>query len=248
MKPEVATPEQLKFIADRPASLARMFYDRVEASSGREAYRFPDENEIWQSVTWGELGETVTTLAAGLIALGIEPEQRVAIASNTRYEWILADLAVNAAAAATTTVYPSTAADDIAYILADSASRIVFAEDDEQVKKLLEMRDQLPEVAHVVTFETSSIADDWVTSLADLEERGAALLKAQPNVVTDRVNAIKGDDLATLIYTSGTTGKPKGVRLAHDGWTYEGYAVTAGGYATEDDLEYRWLPMSHSFG
>jgi long-chain acyl-CoA synthetase len=248
MKPEVATPEQLKFIADRPASLARMLYDRVEASAGREAYRFPDENEIWQSVTWAELGDTVTTLAAGLIALGIEPEQRVAIASNTRYEWILADLAVNAAAAATTTVYPSTAAEDIAYILADSASRIVFAEDDEQVKKLLEMRDQLPEVAHVVTFEASSIADEWVTSLADLEERGAALLKEQPDVVTDRVDAIKGDDLATLIYTSGTTGKPKGVRLAHDGWTYEGYAVTAGGYAAEDDLEYRWLPMSHSFG
>ena len=248
MKPEVATPEQLTFIADRPASLARMFYDRVEASSGREAYRFPDENEVWQSVTWGELGETVTVLAAGLIALGIEPEQRVAITSNTRYEWILADLAVNAAAAATTTVYPSTAAEDIAYILADSASRIVFAEDDDQVKKLLEMRDQLPEVAHVVTFEASSIADEWVTSLSDLQERGAALLKEQPDVVADRVNAIKGDDLATLIYTSGTTGKPKGVRLAHDGWTYEGYAVTAGGYATQDDLEYRWLPMSHSFG
>lgn len=248
MGPVVATPEQLRFVAERPASLARMFYDRVEASPNREAYRFPDADEVWRSVTWAELGERVTTLAAGLIAVGIDPEQRVAIASNTRYEWVVADLAINAAAAATTTVYPSTTADDVAYILADSQSRIVFAEDDAQVKKLLDVRDQLPNVDLVVTFEQSEISDDWVMSLADLEALGAAFLADHPDAVADRVDSIKGDDLATLIYTSGTTGRPKGVRLAHDGWTYEGFAVAAGGFATDDELEYRWLPMSHSFG
>ena len=153
MSPVVATPEQLEVIENRARSVARMFYDRVEKSANREAYRYPDEDEDWHSLTWAETGEHVTRLAAGLVALGIEPEQRVAIASGTRYEWILADLAINAAAAATTTVYPSTVAEDVAYILADSDSRIVFAEDDEQVKKLVEKHSELPDVMKIVTFD-----------------------------------------------------------------------------------------------
>ena len=94
---------------DRPASVGRMFFDRVAATPDREAYRYPSSSAEggWASMTWGETGDRVTKLAAGLIALGVEPEQRVAIASGTRYEWILADLAIMSAGAATTTVYPS---------------------------------------------------------------------------------------------------------------------------------------------
>ena len=247
MSPVIATPEQLEIIEARSPSVARMFYDRVEKSANREAYRYPDEDEVWHSLTWGETGEHVTRLAAGLVALGIEPEQRVAIASGTRYEWIFADLAINAAAAATTTVYPTTAAEDVAYILADSSSRIVFAEDDEQIKKLTEKRSELPEVVKVVTFDGQTDGD-WVISFDDLEQLGDELLEKDPKVIEQRVSAIKPDDLATLIYTSGTTGRPKGVRLSNDGWTFEGAALEAAGTITEDDLEYRWLPMAHSFG
>ncbi|TXL61844.1 AMP-dependent synthetase/ligase [Aeromicrobium terrae] len=252
MSVTVATPEQLEIIENRSQSVARMFYDRVEASRNREAYRFPDEDEVWHSLTWGETGEQVTKLAAGLVALGIEAEERVAIASGTRYEWIAADLAINAAGAATTTVYPSTGADDEAYILADSGSRIVFAEDDEQIKKLVEKRSELPDVVKVVTFDgqTDSAGGegDWVIGFGELEQLGAELLEKQPDVIEQRVAAIKPDDLATLIYTSGTTGRPKGVRLSHDGWTFEGATLLAGGFINEDDLEFRWLPMAHSFG
>ena len=88
------------------------------------------------SVTWAEAGDRSRGSPAGLLALGLEPEQRVGIASGTRYEWILADLAVMCAGGATTTVYPSTNAEDTAYILSDSECRVVFAEDDEQVAKL----------------------------------------------------------------------------------------------------------------
>ncbi len=174
MSPVVATPEQLEVIDNRSRSVAQMFYDRVEKSANREAYRYPDENEVWHSLTWAETGDHVTRLAAGLVALGIEPEQRVAIASGTRYEWIFADLAINAAAAATTTVYPSTAAEDVAYILADSGSRIVFAEDDEQIKKLQDKRSELPDVAKVVTFD-GQVDGDWVIGFDDLEPLGADL-------------------------------------------------------------------------
>lgn len=246
--PATATPEQLDFIEKRASNVAQMFYDRVEASPQREAYRFPDESDTWHSLSWAQTGEEVTRLAAGLIALGVEPEQRVAIASGTRWEWIFADLAINAAGAATTTVYPSTGIEDVAYILADSGSRVVFAEDDDQIKKLLEKKSELPDVAKVVTFDGTLTDGDWIIALSDLQQLGTDRLAQDADVVKDRVAAIQGSDLATLIYTSGTTGRPKGVRLRHDGWTYEGAAIVSGDFLSVDDLEFRWLPMAHSFG
>ena len=98
-------------------------------------------------MTWRQAGDQVQKLAAGLLALGIQPEQRVGIASSTRYEWILADLAIMCAGGATTTVYPSTIADDVGYILGDSECRVVFAEDDEQIAKLVEHKTELPHVS-----------------------------------------------------------------------------------------------------
>lgn len=246
--PHTVTPEQLSVVENRATSVAHLFYDRVDQTPNREAYRFPDENDVWHSLTWAQTGEQVDRIAAGLIALGIEPEQRVAIVSGTRYEWIFADLGINAAGAATTTVYPTTTIDDEKYILADSTSRVVFAEDDEQVKKLLEVRSELPDVVKVVTFESSLTDGEWIISLDDLEQQGAEALAATPSLVRDRVATITPDHLATLIYTSGTTGRPKGVRLTHDCWTYEGAAIAAGGFLSADDLEFRWLPMAHSFG
>ncbi len=243
-----ATPEQLELVNNRPATVAASFFHRVEKSASREAFRYPDENEVWHSLTWAQTGEEVTRIAAGLIALGVESEERVAIVSGTRYEWIFADLAINAAGGATTTVYPTTSVDDEKYILADSSSKIVFVEDDEQVDKLLQIRSELPEVTKVVTFDSTKNDGDWIISLSDLEKLGADTLAERPDVVSERVETIRPEHLATLIYTSGTTGRPKGVRLSHDGWTYEGAATAAGGFLHEDDLEFRWLPMAHSFG
>lgn len=241
------TAEEIAVVENRAQSLAHMFFDRVKSSPDLEAYSFPDENEKWQSLTWAQTGVRVTDLAAGLISLGIESEERVAIASSTRVEWILADLAIIAAGAATTTVYPSTITSDVAYILADSDSRIVFAEDDEQVAKLREKHSELPSVIKVIVMDGTTDGD-WVISFDELEKLGKAYLADHPTVVEDRVAAITPQSLATLIYTSGTTGRPKGVRLLHDGWTFEGASVAAGGFLTEDDLQFLWLPMAHSFG
>jgi long-chain acyl-CoA synthetase len=237
-------------IEDRPANVGLQFFDRVEKSPSREAYRFP-KGESWESVTWQETGDRVTRLAAGLIALGVEPEQRVGIASSTRYEWILADLAIMCAGAATTTVYPSTIDEDVAYILADSECRVVFAEDGEQLAKLTKHRAELPHLAKVVTFEGTADGatdDDWVIDLAALERLGEEVLAEDAEAVRHRVTGTKPDALATLIYTSGTTGRPKGVRLRHSSWTYEGAAIEHLGILSEDDLQFLWLPMAHSFG
>ncbi len=227
-------------------TVGRQFLDRVTASGDREAFRYP-VGETWKSVTWRETGDRVSRLAAGLVALGVEPQQRVGIASSTRFEWILADLANMCAGVATTTVYPSTMTEDVGYILADSECRVVFAEDDTQVAKIRDRRSELPLLDKVIVFDGATDGD-WVMSLSELEKLGEELLNREPSVVEDRVAATDGDSLATLIYTSGTTGRPKGVRLRHSSWTYEGVAIEAQEILSEDDLQFLWLPMAHSFG
>jgi len=233
-------------IDKRPQTVGRQFFDRVEKSADREAFRYP-VGEHWESVTWREAGEKVSRLAAGLVSLGIEPGQRAGIASGTRYEWIVSDLAIMCAGGATTTVYPSTMADDVAYILSDSECRFVFAEDDAQIAKLVEKKSELPHLEKVITYDGAADGD-WIITFADVEKLGEELLATDADAVKKRVDATKGDDLATLIYTSGTTGRPKGVRLQHAASTYEGAAIAAQDILSEDDLQFLWLPMAHVFG
>jgi long-chain acyl-CoA synthetase len=248
MTTTVPTPATAAAIVGKRAdTVAAMFLDRVRATGSREAYRFP-VGDTWESRTWAEVGAHVDRVAAGLIALGVEPGERVAIASGTRYEWIVADLAIMCAGAATTTVYPSTIAEDVGFILSDSDSRVAFVEDKQQLDKLRSQRDQLPGIRAVVLLDGSSDDGDDVLSLVELEAKGAALLLERSDAVAERIAALSGTDLATLIYTSGTTGRPKGVRLSHSSWTYEGAAVDALDMLHIDDLQYLWLPLAHSFG
>jgi long-chain acyl-CoA synthetase len=243
------------FLDHMQPNVAVQFLGRVAATPDGEAFLFPhleaghDEEEHWHSVTWREVGERVTKLAAGLVSLGIEPEQRVGIAASTRYEWILADLAVMCAGAATTTVYPSTNAEDTAYILSDSQCRVVFAEDDTQLAKILDA--DLPDLVKIVTFDGTAaggLDGDRVITLEHLEEIGEVFLSDHPDVIEQIAQGIAPDQLATLVYTSGTTGRPKGVRLLHQSWVYEGASIKAQDILHEDDLQFLWLPMSHVFG
>jgi len=238
------------FVDHMVANVALQFFERVDRSPRREAFRYPvsdGTDERWVSVTWAEAGEQVSRYAAGLLALGLEPEQRVGIASGTRYEWILADLAVMCAAGATTTVYPSTNPEDTAYIIGDAECRVVFAEDDEQIAKLREHKSELPHLSTIVTFEGTTDGD-WVIGLEELGSLGDTRLAEHPEAIRETAEKIRPDQLATLIYTSGTTGRPKGVRLQHRSWVYEGSAIEAQHILDETDLEFRWLPMAHSFG
>ncbi|MCD4534505.1 AMP-dependent synthetase/ligase [Nocardioides sp. cx-169] len=234
------------FVDNLPQNVAVQFLDRVAASPDAEAFRYP-VGEEWKSVTWQQSGELVRRLAAGLLSLGLEPEQRVGIAANTRYEWILADLAVMCAAGATTTVYPNTNDEDTAYILGDAECRVVFAEDDEQLAKLRAHKNELPHLGKVVTFDGKADGD-WVITMDALAELGDAYLAEHPDAIETTAKSIAPGQLATLIYTSGTTGRPKGVRLKHESWVYEGSAIKVQNILDESDLQFLWLPMSHSFG
>ncbi|MGV9735880.1 AMP-dependent synthetase/ligase [Rhodococcus aetherivorans] len=239
-------PVDTSKLDNRAPSVARLFVDRVAATPEAEAFRYP-KGDGWESVTWRQVGERVDTLAAGLIALGVQPQDPVAVASSTRYEWVLADFAVMCAGAATTTIYPTTNAPDVAFIVANSGSGVVIAEDRTQVDKLVAHRADLPKVRTVVVIDGEGDGD-WVISLADLEDRGRKLLAESPRVVADRVDAIRPEQLASIMYTSGTTGKPKGVLLPHSGWTYTAAAVDAVNILGPDDLNFLWLPLSHAFG
>ena len=233
-------------LAARPASVGATLLRQVEASSSKEAFRYI-EDDRWVSLSWSQTKDKAFQLAAGLLALGIEPEDRVAIASSTRMEWILADLAIMCAAGATTTIYPSTQHEDVRYILADSQSKVVFAEDDLQVKKVLDHLEELPQLVTIVQLD-GKVDHPKVIGWVDIETLGRDRLDANPTAVEDVIAAIGPEDLATLIYTSGTTGRPKGVRLVQDCWTSEGAAVEAYDIISADDLLYLWLPLSHVFG
>ena len=169
------------FVDNLPQNIAVLFLDRVATSPGAEAFRFP-RGESWESLTWQEAGDLVSRLAAGLLSLGLKTEQRVGIASSTRYEWIIADLAVMCAAGATTTVYPSTNAEDTAYILGDSECQFVFAEDDEQLAKLVERESELGALKKIITFDGAADGDK-VISMDALAELGDAYLAEHPEVI-----------------------------------------------------------------
>ncbi|PIE34125.1 MAG: long-chain fatty acid--CoA ligase [Ilumatobacter coccineus] len=239
----------MSVIEHRPANVGLQFFARVHDSSDDRAYGYPSGDGLtW--VTWGEVGARVEQIAAGLVSYGLDRGDRCGIISTTRYEWVLADMAIMSAGMATTTVYPSTHADDMTYILTDADVKIVFAEDQVQLDKLIEKRAELPHVAKVVMLAdgATGVDGDWVISLADLESRGMSYLAEHPGAIQKICEETPADALATLIYTSGTTGKPKGVRLHHGAWTYEGTALNSMGIFSKDDLQYLWLPLAHSFG
>ncbi|MFI7688180.1 AMP-dependent synthetase/ligase [Nonomuraea sp. NPDC049655] len=225
------------------SSIPSLLRDRIAATPDAEAYRVPS-GEAWTSLSWSEVGERVRGLALGLSGLGAGPGRRVSILCSTRLEWILADLAVLSTGAATTTIYPSNTAAECAFVITDSGSTIVIAEDDEQVAKLRSVQKELPDVTRVVVVDGSASDDGWVVTLDSVSQgEGDA-----PDDYDALVDAIAQDDLATLIYTSGTTGRPKGVELTHDNWLFAAGSVREIGLLSPADLHFLWLPLSHSFG
>jgi len=226
-----------------------MLLSRVNESPDRDAYEYPDAAGTgWERMTWKEAGARVRAIAEGLRDLGVEAEQRCAILCSTRIDWILADLGIMSSGAATTTIYPTNTAEECAFIIGDSGSVVVFAEDDEQVDKLLEVKNDIPGIRKIVTFDGKAREDDGVITLAALEELGNARDKANPEEYEKGIDSIELEHLATLIYTSGTTGRPKGVELPHDCWVYEGEGIDAMEILDIDEHQYLWLPLAHSFG
>jgi len=232
-------------MAQAPSSVGALFNRRVERSRNELAFKSPTADG-WTSLTWAETKEQVDTLAAALLALGLQPEDRVSIASTTRLEWILLDLAINSAGGATTTIYPNTGPDEFAHIVAHSGSKFFVAENATQLAKLTGNPEVAAGISRVVLLDGD--ATDGVLSWTALLDLGRARLAEDPGCVQSATDATGPGTLATLIYTSGTTGVPKGVELTHGSWVYEGEMLAAMHFIEEGSLQYLWLPLSHVFG
>jgi long-chain acyl-CoA synthetase len=230
-----------------PSTVGAMLRWRVATTGSSEAFRYRDPNDEWVSIDWVETRRRVDIIAAALLALGLRPEERVTIVAGTRIEWVLADLAINCAGGATTTIYPNTTGDDFQHIILDSGSVMMFAENQDQLAKLDADPQVAAGIAHVVLMDGDGDGGR-VLSWADLLKRGEAKLALDPGAVDDAIAAATPDQLATLIYTSGTTGRAKGVELLHSCWVYEGVTLRDMKIIPPGFVQYLWLPLSHVFG
>lgn len=203
---------------------------------------------IWRSWTWGQVAEAVEEIAHGLAALGFAPGERASILANTVVEWVLADLAVLSLGGVSSGIYPTDAASQVQYLSDDSASVVLFVEDDEQLDKALEVRERIPSLRRIVVFDMEGLhdlQDPGVISLAALRELGRTHREQHPRLVAERVAAVTTDDLAILVYTSGTTGKPKGAMHRHRSLiaAMRGYQQTVA--QDERDERMCFLPLCH---
>jgi long-chain acyl-CoA synthetase len=232
-------------IDKRPRTLVHMFLDRVEETPDEDAYYYPVDGG-WQESTWGQTHTLVEGLAAGLLALGVEPEDRVALIASTRYEWVLGYLATLWAGGALTAIPPDSDDDTIAALLADSGARVVLAEDYDAVHALWRVRAQIRDVTKVVQID-GDYADGRVLPLEGLLALGHEHLEQNPRALSQRLYAVRRQGLAALLYADDDSAH-RGVRLSHAALTYHATAVAALGRLSDADLLYLPLPMASVYG
>ncbi len=225
----------------RSATIADLLPGAVAAYGPRAAVKFKDGSGAWVDQTYTELGSVVRRLALGLIDLGIERGDRVAILANTRVEWTWVDFAALTAGATVVPIYQTNSPEECQYVLENSDSVAVIVEDDEQLEKIRAVREHCPKLEHIVLMTGS--AEDAV-SLEELGARGDELPATEWKA---RYDSIEPDHVCTFIYTSGTTGPPKGCVISHGNYRSMLDMVLDAGTLGEDELTYLYLPLAHSF-
>ncbi len=199
-------------------------------------------NGDWSTISWADYATAVEQAAVGLLALGVEPGDRVGLLASNRPEWHIADLAIMSAGAVTVPVYPTSSSSQIAYVLDNSGARVCFVDDTEQLAKVLLHLPSLPKLERIVSFG-SAPGLDHAGLLMTLDDLRAGAGDTAP--LDARVDGLSADDLATLVYTSGTTGPPKGVCITHRNITWTLDSVDSILHLTPDDRLLSYLPLSH---
>jgi long-chain acyl-CoA synthetase len=225
-----------------------LFFRQVGLLGDRVALRTKDLG-IWRRVSWTEYGTAAREVAAGLIALGLEPGDCVAILGDNRPEWLYCHVGAMTSGGVTCGVYPSSAPEQVAYVVGHSESKILFVENEEQVDKVLRILPEL-HVVKVVVWDPKGLwgfTHDRIIYFDDFLKLGRDFLKEQPETVDSRQRAIQADDTAMIIYTSGTTGRPKGAMISHKNILRitEGFLAASPTRQTDEVISY--LPLAHIY-
>ena len=228
-------------------TLARLFVNRVEQWGDRIALREKNFG-MWESFTWRDFDRLARAYAAGLVAVGMNSGDVVAILSEDNKEWVFADMAVHLANGTVNGIYPTYQAEQIHHLLEDSKTRYLIVEDEEQLDKYLAVADRLPGIERVFVIDWKGLrnfSDERVWPLARLEELGMSTLARTPELLDARIAGGTGEDTAALIYTSGTTGKPKGARISHRALLFQMTAAPDPFDARQGDELLTYLPLCH---
>ncbi|MDX6700038.1 MAG: long-chain acyl-CoA synthetase, partial [Baekduia sp.] len=198
----------------------------------------------WRDVTFAQMGAIVDEVALGLIALGLEPGERVSILCNTRPEWTYADFAISSAGGVVVPVYPTNSPEECEWVVGNSESVFVICEDAKQVAKITAVRDRLPQLRTIIVVDPSGEVGDALP----LEEVRRRAHGRDVQELRDRTAAVGPDDPFTFIYTSGTTGPPKGCVLTHGNYRSVVDMVEQRDlFESDEDLVYLFLPLAHAF-
>jgi long-chain acyl-CoA synthetase len=204
------------------------------------AVRYKDGDK-WVDRSFNEVVEIVRPLALGLTELGVERGDRVSILGNTRPEWTYFDFAALSIGATVVPIYQTNSPEECRYVLENSDAKVVVVEDDEQLAKVREVRDRLPQLEQIVLMTGSS--DEAIS----MDELAAKATNVDPALWEQRYSAVTPDDICTFIYTSGTTGPPKGCIISHGNYRSMLDMVNETSVIEGEDVSYLYLPLAHSF-
>src|SRR5882672_5368265 len=205
-------PHRVPLEADEPTTLVEV-YERVARIHQKPGTLNYKRDGKWHSISAEEMLRRARGIALGLYSLGVRKGDRVALLSESRVEWVLADQGCIFAGAVGVPIYPTLTPSQAAYILKDSGARVMFVSDRAKFDELETMLADCPALEHVVLFESDKPAESKLLTLEQLQERGREVETQQPGLAAALARAARPEDLATIIYTSGTTGEPKGVML-----------------------------------
>ena len=213
--------EQLKFVgqraplsADEPATLVEVYQRLILVHPQPDTLNYK-RGGAWHSISSNEMLARARRIALGLYSLGVRKDDRVALLSESRVEWVLADQGCIFAGAVGVPIYPTLTPSQAAYILKDSGARVMFVSDRAKFDEIETVLAECPALEHVVLFESDKPDESKILTLEQLEKRGREVETQQPELAKELARAARPEDLATIIYTSGTTGEPKGVMLTH---------------------------------
>ena len=232
----------LKNVQSLPALLVR----NAERFGDRRVALREKEFGIWQSVTWRQYLEHVRDFSLGLIALGLRPGEALGIIGDNRPEWVYAELAAQAAGAIPFGIFQDSILSEVAYIIDHSEAAMLVAEDQEQVDKILDLKEKLPRLKKIIYTDPKGLWDyeeDLLIEFTQIEKRGRELHQQEPDLFDKNVRAIKDSDLAIVCYTSGTTGNPKGTLLTHANILSMVAALNEADFKSPEDQFLSFIPL-----